>query len=989
MIQDKLMRTVLIVDDEPNILTAIEDVLCLDFHVITDTSPVSAIKHLENEKNVSVIISDQRMPDWSGHQFLSQAREISDATRLLITGYSDTEAIVSAVNGGKIFGYIPKPWKAGSLKMIVSQAAEHCEMLRALTEEQRLLRSLMNSVRDPIYFKNREHHFLRGNQGVASLLGVKTPDELIGRTIADFLPREDALRIVDEDEGIMSQGTSLVDALVSMPQEDGEPRWLSVSKVPLRDEQDAIIGLVGFARDITKRKLAEEALQESQEQARTVIFSALDAFVIFDRDGSIIDWNPQATVIFGWSRADVLGQDFADTLLAPQFRQVHRDAVARFLAIAIEEAEGPVGNRLEWSAVDRAGREFPIEFSLSPLPSRNGVVFSAFIRDATTRKEQEAKIVRLTRIYAVLSEINSAIVRIRQRNDLFAEACRIVIDAGRFGATWIALLNADTGTILPVVSAGIAQAQLPPADEDGVARQALRQMTPVVCNTLDVAPPGNAVEGVSLASFGSVIALPLVVDGVPIGVQVLYAREPSFFDDQEIALLRDMAGNLSFALEHIAKAERLDYLAFYDGLTGLPNRTLFTDRLTQQIQAPRHETRKLALVLLDLERFRNVNETLGLSAGDALLKQVAGRLEAADIARENLSRINGDCFGVVILDVKTEAEVAHVAQQVLLPCFARPFSLSGQDVHISAVMGIALYPSDGSSAESLFSNAEIMLKRAKHSGDRFLFYAPGMNVRVAQQLHLETRLRKALETEQFVLHYQPKIDLRGGQITGFEALIRWQDPSGALIPPGDFIPVLEETGLIIDVGKWALERAASDYGHWLSMGFAAPRIAVNLSAIQLRRRDFVKSITHILETKPHARDCLDLEITESVLMEDIQSNIKKLQEVKNFGVRISVDDFGTGYSSLSYIAKLPIDMLKIDRLFITNMAENPDDLTIVTTIISLGHSLNLKVIAEGVETEEQAKFLRLLRCDEMQGYLYSKPLPADDILAHFRTSSFK
>jgi len=248
-------------------------------------------------------------------------------------------------------------------------------------------------------------------------------------------------------------------------------------------------------------------------------------------------------------------------------------------------------------------------------------------------------------------------------------------------------------------------------------------------------------------------------------------------------------------------------------------------------------------------------------------------------------------------------------------------------------------------------------------------------------LHLETRLRKAVTANEFVLYYQPKVNLRSGHVTGMEALIRWNDPINGLIPPAEFIPALEETGMIIEVGRWALEQATIDYGRWLTAGLQPPRIAVNVSPIQLRHSDFVASIGRIVESCPHAVDCLDLELTESLLMEDIQSSIRKLKKIKEYKIQIGIDDFGTGYSSLAYLAKLPVDALKIDRTFITNMSDNPDNLMIVTTIISLGHNLGLKVIAEGVETEEQAKFLRLLRCDEMQGFLISKPVPSLEIQA--------
>ena len=635
--------------------------------------------------------------------------------------------------------------------------------------------------------------------------------------------------------------------------------------------------------------------------------------------------------------------------------------------------------------MDRHGRNFPIELTINPVATIAGLMLSVFMRDITERKEQEARILRLARVYAMLSAVNAVIIRVRKRQQLFEDTTRIVRDAGQFGAAWVGIMGPDAKVVQPVASSGIALSRLAAhyrpegsAYSEGcqAALKTLQKLEPLIINDLSTAPSGHI-----CADYQSMVALPLRIDATHLGVLVLYADERDFFDEQEIGILRELVGNISFALDHIEKEETLNYLALYDGLTGLPNRTLFADRLAQQILASKRDGSKLALLVLNLERFRNVNETLGLSGGDALLKLVAQRLREIGLGEDNLSRTNGDCFALSLYDVKAESDVARVLQEQILPCFQQSFSLVQGELLVSASVGIALYPDDGDTTDSLFSNAEIMQKKARQSGERFLFYAPGMNTRVARELHLETRLRKAVTANEFVLYYQPKVNLRSGHVTGMEALIRWNDPINGLIPPAEFIPALEETGMIIEVGRWALEQATIDYGRWLTAGLQPPRIAVNVSPIQLRHSDFVASIGRIVESCPHAVDCLDLELTESLLMEDIQSSIRKLKKIKEYKIQIGIDDFGTGYSSLAYLAKLPVDALKIDRTFITNMSDNPDNLMIVTTIISLGHNLGLKVIAEGVETEEQAKFLRLLRCDEMQGFLISKPVPSLEIQA--------
>jgi EAL domain-containing protein (putative c-di-GMP-specific phosphodiesterase class I) len=298
-------------------------------------------------------------------------------------------------------------------------------------------------------------------------------------------------------------------------------------------------------------------------------------------------------------------------------------------------------------------------------------------------------------------------------------------------------------------------------------------------------------------------------------------------------------------------------------------------------------------------------------------------------------------------------------------------------LRVSAKAGIAVFPDDAADPEGLFKNAEAALKKAKASGERYLFHTQQMTERVAETLALENQLRQALERKEFVLHYQPKVDLEK-RIVGLEALIRWQSPQLGLVPPGKFIPLLEETGLILQVGCWALNRAARDHRNWVEQKLRPPRVAVNVSPIQLRQRDFVEVVERAIMGGV-APTGIDLELTESLVMEDIEANITKLKSVRGLGIKIAIDDFGTGYSSLGYLAKLPVQSLKIDRSFIANMHKDADAMSLISTIISLAHSLRLTVIAEGVETEEQANFLRLLRCDEMQGYLFSKPMPFDDI----------
>jgi predicted signal transduction protein with EAL and GGDEF domain len=342
-----------------------------------------------------------------------------------------------------------------------------------------------------------------------------------------------------------------------------------------------------------------------------------------------------------------------------------------------------------------------------------------------------------------------------------------------------------------------------------------------------------------------------------------------------------------------------------------------------------------------------------------------------------LAHVGADHFALVMPVVKQGGNLMRLLEKWMQAFLNHPFHLNDSVFRIAAKVGVAVFPDDGTDAETLFRNAEAALKKAKASGEHYLFYTQNMTKMVAGKLTLENQLRQAIDKGEFVLHYQPKVNLASGKMTSAEALIRWNDPRTGLVPPGRFIPILEETGMIYEVGRWALHKAIEDYLRWRAAGLPAMRIAVNVSPLQLRHRGFIDEIKQTIGIDAQVAAGLELEITESVIMEDVKGNIASLQAIRDLGVTIAIDDFGTGFSSLAYLAKLPVDKLKIDRSFVIDMTAGPQGLALVSTIISLAHALKLKVVAEGVETEEQQRLLRLLSCDEMQGYLFSKPVPGE------------
>jgi len=435
--------------------------------------------------------------------------------------------------------------------------------------------------------------------------------------------------------------------------------------------------------------------------------------------------------------------------------------------------------------------------------------------------------------------------------------------------------------------------------------------------------------------------------------------------------------------KHERVASQVQKQTRYDTLTGLPNGVLFLERLAQLLQGADRSGGKVVVAVLDIDRFQNINDTHGRRAGDALLTQIAARL-SGEPDDGIVARISGACFAIAVPAPEVEGwTAAALADEKLARWFETPYRVAENELRLSVRMGLALSPDHGGEADALFMHAESALQRAKTAGDRYLLYTPKMSERVAERFSLENQLRQAIEREQFVLHYQPKVELDSRQVVGFEALLRWRSPELGLVPPLRFIPLLEETGMILEVGSWALRRAVLDQQLWAGEGVRVPRIAVNVSPIQLRQPNFVERVQEALGSAPGA-SLIDLEITESHIMADIESTIDKLTRVRALGVGIAIDDFGTGYSSLAYLARLPVGTLKIDRAFVVRMLDDEEAMALVQTIISLASSLKLTTVAEGVETEEQADLLELLRCDQMQGYFFSAPKPREQLTGLLR-----
>ena len=456
-----------------------------------------------------------------------------------------------------------------------------------------------------------------------------------------------------------------------------------------------------------------------------------------------------------------------------------------------------------------------------------------------------------------------------------------------------------------------------------------------------------------------------------------------------------MHGTMQDITERKAAAEQIRQLALYDSLTGLPNRHLFKEQLSHAVARAKRTGEVLIMLSLDLDRFKRVNETLGHEGGDLLLKEASGRLSKAlrptdyvthdelDSINQSVARPGGDEF-TMLLAVSQAQDGAKVAGRIL-DALSRPFTLGDNEIVVSASIGIAVYPLDGDDAESLLKNADAAMYYAKEQGkNNYQYYNQSMNLSAVERLTLESNLHRALERSEFSLYYQPKVDVANGAIIGVEALIRWRHPELGLVSPADFIPLAEETGLIIPIGEWVLASACGEIRGWLQDGLAAVPIAVNISAKQFQQQDICATVTRVLREYGVPPHLLEIEVTESTAMHNAEATSATLSNLKALGLSIAIDDFGTGYSSLSYLKRFPIDSLKIDRSFVTGLPGNADDAPIAQAIITMAHALRLKVVAEGVETDAQREFLAANGCDEMQGYYFSRPVPADECTRFIR-----
>jgi diguanylate cyclase (GGDEF)-like protein/PAS domain S-box-containing protein len=720
---------------------------------------------------------------------------------------------------------------------------------RAIANERISLQALIDFVPDYLWVKDRESRFLVVNKALSMCNGRKSTSEVVGQTDFDFHAPEIARQFRADELEVLRSGKTMIDKEEFVVEAAGLTKWLLSTKVPLRDENNEIVGLVGIARDITERKKAD-ALRNEQAQILELI-----------------------------AMSTPLGE-----------------VLERLMRLVEAQLDGIFGSVL---LLDEDGHHL-----------RHGAAPS------------------------------------------LAEAYTKVIDGVRFGPK--------------VGSCGTA-----------VFRRA-----PVIVSDIMSDPLWeDYTELVAAYGYRSCWSTPILShQGAVLGVFAMYSksvREPTEIETRLIDVTTRIAG---IAIERKRAEDQIRFLAHHDALTGLPNRSLLKDRLTQAILQTQRHNPWVSVAFIDLDNFKTINDSLGHTTGDDLLKVVAKRMVSCVRATDTVVRLGGDEFVILLVDLPASPDEISATLERIRAAIAEPVSIDGRALYVTCSMGVATFPNDGADPEALLMNADAAMYKAKEAGrDNVQFYTAEMHTMVHEKLALQQELRDAIARKEFTLHYQPQIDLRSGRIFAVEALIRWQHPSLGLLSPLKFIPMAEATGLIVPLGDWVLHETCRQNKAWQDAGLPPVNISVNVSARQFREKTLISRVVGALQGSGMEARYLELEITESLIMQDVDQAVKTMEELQRLGVQLSIDDFGTGYSSLNALKTFPVVRLKIDKSFVSNLASSEGDRAVAAAVISLGQKLNLRVIAEGVETAEQVEFLRANNCDEVQGYYFSKPITAEGI----------
>jgi diguanylate cyclase (GGDEF)-like protein/PAS domain S-box-containing protein len=782
----------------------------------------------------------------------------------------------------------------------------------------------------------------------------------------------------------------------------GAEKWIWEKGMGVFNEAGQVLGLQGFITDISDLKHTndmlleqKEALRLAEEKYRSIFENAVEGIFQSTPEGRYINVNPALTRIYGYDSSKDLIETLADigeTLyVQPQRR-------AEFMALM---QHSNTLSDFESEVFCKDGRVIWISEHARAVRDAQGSLlhYEGITQDITARKQAELELQRrdallkgvaaATNYLLVNTEDKTAIAKALAALGTSAAVDRVYIYENHpqtaTGETAMSMRHEWTRTtITPSIHQPHWQNQSYEALGLTLWYEALLlgQTIKGITSRLSTAQQKLFNKDKIL----SIILVPILIDGILWGyIGFDDCQTERQWSKSEETILQAMAGSFGGAIKRHLAESTMRHQALHDQLTELPNRILFNDRLSVILaMAHRHAT-QAAILFIDLDRFKVVNDTLGHAVGDRLLQKATQRLLSCLRQEDTIARWGGDEFIIVLPNLTQPGDVIPIVERILAVMIP-PFLLEGHELHVTSSIGIALYPQDGKDEETLVRNADAALYRAKAQGrNNYQFYLPMMNAKSSELLLLNSQLHHAIERGEFIVHYQPIVAVRTGEIRGIEALIRWNHPEKGLLPPGTFIPFAEENGLIIPIGEWILKTACAQNQAWQAMGLPVIRVAVNLSARQFQQPNLVEKVAEILQETGLAPQHLELEITETTVMQDVAFTRSTLKMLKQMGVHLSVDDFGTGYSSLGYLKRFPLDTIKIDRAFVQELTPYSADAAIISAVIALGQGLKLSVVAEGVETPEQLNLLKSLQCEEYQGFLFSQSLTAEEITQILKT----
>ncbi|HEY0140733.1 MAG TPA: EAL domain-containing protein [Thermoanaerobaculia bacterium] len=842
------------------------------------------------------------------------------------------------------------PVQVGSrtlLYSIIHDVSERKRAELALQQSEEKYRNIFDFASVGIYQSTRDGRIITANATLARMLGYDSVEELLTKNLAQdmYLAAEDRESLIRrfEPQGYASHHE------LQWRKKDGSPLWVQLNAHGIRSPQGTMY-FEGFVYDITERKRAEESLSAANSQRKAVLDAATRVSIIAtDADGTITVFNSGAERMLGYAAEEMIGtRSLLDIHVEHELVQhasglsaEHRRDVSGFEVLVLRAALEGVEEH-EWTYVRKNGETLTVAVSVTALRAEDGAI-TGFLHvgtDITARRRAE-------------------------------ETLRMQSAAMTASMDGIGILNERLEFIY---------------SNDALARLYgyTRPLDLIAKSLTDLYEPHEQVRFIT-----SVV--PVVHQRGRWRGEATGVRRDGVNFPQEISLTAIDGGGMVCVVRDITERtyaeEQIKHLAYHDALTNLPNRLLFKDRLTVALSHAQRDGSHLAVLFLDLDRFKVINDSLGHNIGDQLLQAVAARLQACVRDSDTVARLGGDEFTLLLPRLNRSDDAVPVATKIV-EAIRHPFHIEGREFFITTSIGISLFPEDGTDAETLIKNSDTAMYQAKELGrDNYQLFNAIINAKALLRIQLEHGLRRALTSDEFKVHFQPIFDLSNGRVSGMEALLRWTHPQIGAVPPATFIPLAESTGVMIPIGMWALREACVQAKRWHDSGFDTLTLAVNLSVTQLQQIDLVARVHDVLEETGLPPRLLELEITESSAMQSPETSVRTLYELKKIGIRISLDDFGTGHSSLSYLKRFPIDTLKIDQSFIHDITSDPDSAAIVTAIIAMAHSLRLKVIAEGVEFTEQANFLRRHSCDQMQGFLIKPPVPAEEFLDYLKSTS--